>query len=173
MPRFGFTILFFLILGLPFLSLAQPPESTTTPAPASESPASAATSAPAATSEAPVGNYVFKMAAAKKEKIIGRLHFEEENKNVKLEFSATNLQKGSYKLYKIDDCDSFKKTKNKSLSGEEIFSFHTNYGDISDEKNMGVSSVQELKLQNKFFALVKADGKNLTFIACSSAASGD
>ncbi|MBC7466138.1 MAG: hypothetical protein H7256_09100 [Bdellovibrio sp.] len=113
--------------------------------------------------------YLFKSTASKKEKakIIGRLKFVEVGAKVRLEFSGTNLQKGNYKIFKIDSCESYKKAKTKSAAGEDIFSFETKYGEISDEKNLSVTKVKDLNLEDKSFALVKTAGKALTLIACS------
>lgn len=113
--------------------------------------------------------YVFKTHGSKKEgsKIIGRLKFVEMTSNVRLEFSGSNLQKGSYKIYKIDDCDTFKKAKSKSSAGEDYFTFETKYGDISDEKNLTFAKVKDLNLEGKSFALLKVSGKTLTLVACS------
>ena len=113
--------------------------------------------------------YLFKAAISKKEKskIVGRLKFVEVGANVRLEFSGSNLQKGHYKIFKIDDCESYKKAKTKSAVGEEVFAFETKYGEISDEKNLAVAKIKDLNLDGKTFALVKTAGKVLTLIACS------
>lgn len=123
-------------------------------------------------SEAPAAapdEYLFKATVSKKEKskIIGRLKFIEVGATVRLEFSGSNLQKGNYKIYKIDDCETYKKAKTKSAAGEEIFAFETKYGEISDEKNLSVAKVKDLNIEGKAFALVKMAGKAMTFIACS------
>ena len=50
---------------------------------------------------------------------------------------------------------------------EEVFSFETEYGEISDEKVISVDSLKDLGLDEKFLALIKVEKKSDIFIACS------
>lgn len=97
------------------------------------------------------------------------IKFEERKKSVKIEFEGSGLKKGKYRIVKIQDCEVFKKSliKSKQASEEEVFSFETEYGEISDEKVLPIESLKELGLDEKFLALLKVEKKSDLFIACS------
>ena len=53
-------------------------------------------------------------------------------------------------------------------SEQEIFAFETEYGEISDEKNVDATSLNDLGLDGMFLALLKVEKKKDVFIACST-----
>ena len=101
--------------------------------------------------------------------VTAKIKFEERKKSVKIEFEGSGLKKGKYRIVKIQDCEAFKKSliKSKQTFEEEVFSFETEYGEISDEKVISVDSLKDLGLDEKFLALLKVEKKSDIFIACS------
>ncbi len=101
--------------------------------------------------------------------VTANIKFEERKKSVKIEFEGSGLKKGKYRIVKIQDCEAFKKSliKSKQTTEEEVFSFETEYGEISDEKIITIESLKDLGLDEKFLALLKVEKKLDIFVACS------
>lgn len=111
---------------------------------------------------------VFSFATDKHQKThrdIGKLTLSEEKKNVKLEFEATGLKKGLYKIVIADHCKIGKGKKRFSYT-TELYTFNTQYGEVSSEDTLTFSKIADLPLDGKSVVLLKIGKQQDQIASC-------
>lgn len=99
------------------------------------------------------------------QKNFGELTLTNNKKKVKLEFEGTGLRKGLFKIVIADDCKIGKNRKISSL--KELYSFNTQYGEISSEDNLPFEKLDDIGLTNKSVVLLKVGKNHNQVIACA------
>lgn len=110
--------------------------------------------------------FSFLSGTEKREKAIGTVTLIEEKKNVKLEFEGTGLRKGKYKIIVTEECKLQKATKKVKVV-TELYSFTTEYGEVSSEENLTFAKIEDLSLQGKWLVLLKSLPQKDEIISCS------
>jgi hypothetical protein len=100
----------------------------------------------------------------------GTLKLTEQKTGVLLVFEGTGLKKGNYKIIKVSSCEAVRKSllsKKSPPASDELFSFDTDFGEISTEKRLSAQKIEELELDSKSIALIKIEKKGDILFSCA------
>ena len=101
----------------------------------------------------------------KSEKNFAELKITSQKNSLLLDLEATGLKKGKYKIVATDQCKVTSKVlKLKYIS--EIYSFETEYGEVSSEDNLPTSLATILNSENTKIAILKMTQNKFQVISC-------
>lgn len=109
-----------------------------------------------------------KLTFYNKKEVLGKLKFENQTDQVRVEFEGSDLSAGKYKVVKVENCSSFKKKNREKEVLNELLSFETKYGNISTEKMLANTKLEELNINDTNVALVKLSKGKIASVYCSN-----